>query len=158
MTALAPVTLLLGIDPGVATGVAFYREGTLTALQTIAPEDFAALLQRERPQQVVLEDSRLQSAVFVKPGLSRQAMLKVARNVGMIDGMCRDFTIACELADIPCTGISPRQKGGKLKAPYFAQITGYSKRCNQHERDAAMVARPFRHGRQGRQRSSLGGG
>ena len=144
---MAPVALLLGIDPGVQTGVAFYREGKLTALQTIAPEDFADLLQSECPQQVVLEDSRLQSTVFPKPKLSRQAMLKVARNVGMIDGLCRAFAIACERAGIPCTGISPRQKGGKMKAPAFASLTGFVGRCNQHERDAAMVARPFRHGR-----------
>ena len=147
MLAPAPVALLLGIDPGVQTGVAFYRKGKLCALQTIAPEDFADLLQRECPQQVVLEDSRLQSTVFPKPKLSRQAMLKVARNVGMIDGMCRAFTIACERADIPCTGISPRQKGGKLKAPAFVQLTGFTGRSNPHERDAAMVARVFIYGR-----------
>ena len=49
-----------------------------------------------------------------------------------------------ERLDIPAHSISPLGKGHKMAADQFERITGWSKPSNQHERDAAMVAWPYR--------------
>jgi hypothetical protein len=40
---------------------------------------------------------------------------------------------------ISAHGISPKHKGRKLDAETFNKLTGWQKKSNQHERDAAMV-------------------
>ncbi len=136
-------SLVLGIDPGKATGLATYTDGKLAALDTCTPGELVATITRIAPALVVFEDSRLQSPTWGR-GVSRAALLKVARNVGQIDGWCALIEEACKAQGIEARGISPRRKGAKLDAARFQAITRWDGRCNQHERDAAMVAWPFR--------------
>jgi hypothetical protein len=75
---------------------------------------------------------------------SRAAALKIARNVGQIDAWCSLITAICADLGIPAHGISPTAKGAKLDAEAFALVTRWTGRSNQHERDAAMVAWPYR--------------
>ena len=140
------MTIVLGIDPGASTGFALYVDGVLQSLSTGAPSDVHGVIALHSPALVVFEDSRLTSPTWSR-GVSKQAMLKIARNVGMVDGCCAMVMQACADLSIPCRGISPRHKGRKLDAPSFAAVTGWTRRCNQHERDAAMVAWPYRHTR-----------
>ncbi len=136
---------VIGIDPGQRTGVAIFagdREG-LSRLSTISPDHIEQMLADEKPALVVFEDSRRQSAVF-RRDVSPRAMLKIARNVGEIDNICRSITQACRRMDIDIIAVSPLAKGRKVSATAFAQITGWAGRSNQHERDAAMVAMPYR--------------
>lgn len=136
------MTVILGLDPGCATGCAIYRAGTLAHLETIAPEDIADYIAQAAPDRVIFEDSRLQSKVWTP--VKGAAALKVARNIGEIDAWCRLITAVCERLGIPAHGISPKDKGAKLTSDQFAAVTGWGKRCNQHERDAAMLAHPYR--------------
>lgn len=140
------MTIVLGIDPGASTGFALFVDGVLKSLSTGAPSDVHSVIALHAPTLVVFEDSRLTSPTWSR-SVSRQAMLKIARNVGMVDGCCAMVTQACDALQVPCRGISPKHKGRKLDATSFAAVTGWSRRCNQHERDAAMVAYPFRYTR-----------
>ena len=137
------MSTILGIDPGANTGVATYIGGKLAHLDTIAPVDIAARIELARPARVVFEDSRLESYVWSQIK-SRPAALKMARNVGEVDAWCKLIVAVCAKFDIPAHGISPKGKGAKVGAEQFARITGWDKRCNEHERDAAMVAFPYR--------------
>lgn len=130
--------IILGIDPGASTGVAVYRCGELTELRTIAPHEINALLTELQPSLVVLEDSRLQSKVWTTA--KGAAALKVARNIGEIDAWSRLIVALCASQGFAAHSISPAGKGAKLTQEQFAARTGWGKRCNQHERDAAMVA------------------
>lgn len=134
---------VVGIDPGANTGVATFEGGNLLALETIAPHEIAAMLQKIQPTRVVFEDSRLLSHTWTQVK-SRAAALKMARNVGEIDAWCRLITAVCADMGIPAHGISPKGKGAKLDAAQFARITGWTGRSNEHDRDAAMVAWPYR--------------
>jgi hypothetical protein len=134
---------ILGIDPGSSTGVAFYEDGKLACLDTIAPWDIPTLLRAHGPGRVVFEDSRLQSHTWTNSA-SRAAAAKMARNVGEIDAWCKLILGTCDWLQIPCHGISPLAKGAKVKADAFARITGWTEGSNEHERDAAMVAWPYR--------------
>ena len=136
-------TIIIGIDPGAATGVAIFERGKLVGLRTIEPHKIAETIACLKPARVVFEDSRLQSHVWTS-AKTAAAKTKMARNVGEIDAWCRLITAVCGDHGIPAHGISPKHKGEKLKQQEFAQVTGWAARCNQHERDAAMVAWPYR--------------
>lgn len=135
--------MILGIDPGQQTGLAFFRDGKLSGLETIQPHTLPATLKALMPTRVVFEDSRLQSHVWTSVP-SKAAALKMARNIGQIDAWCTLITAVCADLGIPAHGISPTAKGAKVKAEAFVATTGWTGRANQHERDAAMVAWPYR--------------
>ncbi len=137
------MTTILGIDPGVNTGVAIFKAGSLHALLTIEPHMLPALIDMHKPGRVVFEDSRLQTHVWTR-GRTMAANCKMARNVGEIDAWCRLITAVCGELKIAAHGISPEQKGAKLNSMQFRQQTGWEGKSNQHERDAAMVAWPYR--------------
>lgn len=133
--------IVIGIDPGRHTGIATYQDGKLIALDTISPLGLERAI--EPADRVVFEDSRLISFMFTTVK-SRPAALKMARDVGQIDAWSGLITAICATLNIPCHGISPKGKGKKLDAKQFALITGWVGKSNQHERDAAMVAFPYR--------------
>ena len=137
------MSTILGIDPGANTGVARIEDGQLVSLQTISPHEIERMLRAQAPDRVVFEDSRLQSHTWTKAGGIAQAA-KIARNVGEIDAWCRLITAVCGELGIPAHGISPKSKGAKIKEAAFIEATGWQGRSNQHERDAAMVAWPYR--------------
>jgi hypothetical protein len=134
---------LIGIDPGKNTGIAIYRDGELRQLHTLSPDMIESLLVRVHPDLVVFEDSRKQSAVFSR-GTNARATLKIARNVGEIDQLCRQIEEMCRRNGLESVGVSPLRKGAKVDSEQFAVVAGWTQRSNQHERDAAMVAHPYR--------------
>ena len=135
--------VVIGLDPGMSTGAAEYRDGELVALATIQPHRIGAMLEAVKPGRVVYEDSRLQSHVWVK-AKTHAAVAKIGRNVGMVDAWCHLIEAECARLEIECIGVSPKDKGGKVDATAFERITGWSGRANQHERDACMVAYRYR--------------
>lgn len=135
--------LILGIDPGKNTGVAVFAGGKLFGLYTTDPNGVAAMLDRYNPERVVFEDSRLTRATWGR-GVSPAALRKIARNVGQIDAWCTQLVDLCAARGIVAHGISPKGKGAKLDAAKFKALTGFDGRSNQHERDAAVVAWPYR--------------
>lgn len=138
--------VILGCDPGQNTGVALYRAGKLKVLKTIQPHELDETLTWLAPDLVIFEDSRLQSHVWTASGTSRRAAIKIGRNVGQIDQQCTVIEALCDKRGIPCVGISPLRKGAKLKATAFKQLTGWPGGSNQHVRDAAVIAWPYRNG------------
>lgn len=137
------MALILGIDPGVNTGVAVYVDGVLKTLITIAPHQIERLILGHNPDRVVFEDSRLQSHTW-STAPSRAAAAKMARNVGQIDAWCRLITEICGELQIPAHGISPKGKGAKVGKEAFEKATGWAGSSNEHTRDAAMVCWPYR--------------
>jgi hypothetical protein len=138
--------VVIGIDPGISTGFAIYKNGNLSVLDTIHPEDLHDRIISANPALVVFEDSRQQSKVWLPGRKSASAAtdIKIARNVGQIDAWCILIERICMKAGIKCIGISPSEKGHKLARPEFDALTGWRHGSNQHERDAAIVARLFR--------------
>lgn len=134
---------ILGIDPGTNTGLAFFLDGNLTDLRTIQPIDLHQEIEKYLPDLVIFEDSRLQSIVWNRKVNTAQ-MLKIARNIGMVDGICTSIVIICESLKIPCVGVSPKSKGKKLDAVEFKALTGWAKQSNAHERDSATIAWQYR--------------
>ena len=134
---------LIGIDPGVNTGMAFFKAGKLVELRTVHPLTIYDMLAASDATRVVFEDSRLTSPVWSR-GTTAAARIKIARNVGQVDGICSLICEACGRIGIEALGISPKHKGAKLDAEQFAKVTGWTESSNSHTRDAAMVAWKYR--------------
>ena len=137
--------IVLGIDPGQHNGLAIFNDGKLIDLKTVAPIDLNQSIRDVQPALVVFEDSRLQSTTFVRQANYAQ-MLKIARNVGMVDALCGLISDICIVDKIKAIPISPKDKGAKVNSERFKSITGWEKQSNQHCRDAAMIAWKFRSG------------
>lgn len=147
------VVRIVGIDPGEHTGMAFFDDGALVRLSECKPEQLPVVLRNLAPMValVVFEDSRLAKTVWTGEG-SRAKRDKMARNVGEIDAWCRLIQATCELYGIPCMGLPPSAKAGnargaKLNAAQFKAFTGWAEPSNQHNRDAALIAWPYRKAR-----------
>jgi len=140
------VTLsILGIDPGASTGLAGFDGGALQFLLTVEPHAIEHVLRRYMPARVVFEDSRLERRAWnARTKTAYGAALATARSLGQVDAWCSLITAVCADLGIPAHGISPTEKGAKLDAAAFTRATGWDARSNQHERDAAMVAWPYR--------------
>jgi hypothetical protein len=136
---------ILSIDPGASTGCAFFENGVLTGMRTLTPYGVWMCL-GEIPDRVILEDSTLISHIYTAPSVKGAAKLKIARNIGEVDGYCKMIAAACIETGIPCLQISPKGKGEKLNASQFKAATGWEGKTNQHERDAVMVGWPYRNG------------
>lgn len=134
---------IMGIDPGASTGVAIYHDGKLVSLMTWAPWEIVSEIGVHGVDRVIFEDSRLTSPVWSR-GTTPHARIKIARNVGQVDAWCSLIVAACEQYGIPAHGISPKSKGPKLDAAHFERLTGWAGSSNQHTRDAAQVAFPYR--------------
>lgn len=133
---------ILGIDPGANTGCAIFEEGKLIELLTIKPWQLSDMI-TDQFGRVIFEDSRLQSHVW-SSSPNKAVAIKMARNIGEVDAWCSLITALCEKVKVPAHGISPKNKGAKLAADPFERVTGWSSRSNAHERDAAMIAWPYR--------------
>lgn len=141
---------ILGIDPGAETGVAGFSGGELLFLRTVEPHTVEHLLRHYAPARVVFEDSRLERRAWhARTKQAYGAALATARSLGQVDARCSFITAVCADLGIAAHGISPTAKGAKLNAAAFSLATGWTGRSNQHERDAAMVAWPYRRTRNG---------
>ena len=139
-------SIVLGIDPGMSTGLAHYSGGKLVKLETVNPFQLVTAILAANADLVVYEDSRRQSHVWAAHGNLDQKM-KIARNVGQVDAWCWLIEEACKQYSIKCSGVSPKGKGQKLSGPAFDDMTGWGGQSNQHTRDAAMCAWPYRRAR-----------
>ena len=135
--------IIVGLDPGVNTGWAMFRDGELIMLQTINPWEIVEEISECFPGRVIFEDSRLQSHTWTTAG-TRAVAANMARKVGQVDAWCALIVGICGRLGIPAHGISPLRKGKKLNAEQFKAATGWTGASNEHTRDAAMVAWPYR--------------
>ena len=136
---------IIGIDPGMNTGIAIYEDGYLEELQTIEPIELDLLFTAyaHEPLFICFEDSRLQSHVWL-PSQTKGVAANIARKIGMVDAWCYYIERLCEKNNVAYFRVSPKAKGTKVDAELFAKLTGWTERSNQHERDAAMAAYQFR--------------
>jgi hypothetical protein len=137
----------LGIDPGVNNGLALFVDGKLEDLFTVNICQLMHKLYsigRNHFDAIIIEDSRLQSHVFTGTKSNVATRLNIARKVGQVDCICGIVQSLCSELSIDYIAISPKEKGKKLNSEQFNKVTGWQGNSNQHERDAVMVAWPYR--------------
>jgi hypothetical protein len=135
--------LMIGIDPGVTTGVAAWDGQALQSVTSMsicaAMTHVQVLHQAGRLHSVTFEDARLRTWYGSK---GREAL----QGAGSIKRDCQIWAEWLGMLGCPYKSISPQAKGAKVDAAAFARLTGWTARTNNHARDAAMLVfgRPLR--------------
>ena len=145
--------IVVGIDPGVHTGLAICRDGDLIRCASPAPgyveaEEIVRAVCASEPGRVlvVFEDARLIGGIG---GAQRGSKADRARLQGA-GSVKRDCAIWVELLGrlgVPYISVSPREKGAKLDAAQFEALTGWTSASNEHSRDAGVLAWRYRNQR-----------
>lgn len=143
---------IIGIDPGLNTGCAIFKDHKLIELLTFTPLTLLRYLENINELTLLaIEDSRLQQAVFSGDGHGRAKALKIARDIGRIDGLCAMVQEICTDRGIQIVQISPKSKGTKLShQDFLIKCPEWKGKTNQHVRDAFSVGWMFRHHMNGR--------
>ena len=134
-------SLILGIDPGKRTGLAFYdvEAGTLTRCEAL---DFweaveAVTEAADTIAGAVVEDARRIGLYARRDDLRGRRRDAAARSVGEIDAQVRLWLELLERLAIPTATEQPTRQ--KWDAATFASLTGWEGRTNEHARDAARL-------------------
>lgn len=135
--------IIVGIDPGVNTGLAVWDSSARQFLDIrcsgiVNAMDYLRRLREERKiSLVVFEDARQ------RKWIPREKDLAEFRGRAMGAGSVkRDSAIWeewCITNRIDFVATPPRQGMTKLTDLYFRGLTGYDRRTNEHGRDAAML-------------------
>ena len=141
------VDYFIGIDTGVHTGLALWdaKDGRLVELKTqgiVHAMHTVSVWRDEAREQgrecvIVMEDARLRKWLPRERNLSEfKGRLMGAGSVKRDASIWEEFA---KLAGIPILATKPRAGMTKWDANYFKLITGYTKTCSKHARDAALL-------------------
>lgn len=138
---MTPQTII-GIDPGVRTGVAvWYRpEKRLLSVQTLSivgALDFVSA--QEGPIELWFEDARLRTWFGGRDANQRKYGAGVREGSGSIKRDCSIWQEFCEARQIPYRAIKPAKGATKWSTEQFTRLTGWTGRTSEHARDAACL-------------------
>jgi hypothetical protein len=135
--------IVVGIDPGVNTGLAVWDTSTRQFLDIrcsgiVDAMRYLAELQEQRQiGLLVFEDARQ------RKWIPREKDLKQfkgrAMGAGSVKRDCSIWEEWCQTYRIDCVKTPPRQGMTKWTDAVFRGVTGYDARTNNHGRDAAML-------------------
>lgn len=146
--------MLVGLDPGVATGFALWhaRQGatpgrflevnTLTFWQAV--RRIEKLVREFGPAaiRVRVENPNGNRPTFDKDVAGAKRREKIAQNVGSNKRDAQLLIGLCEDLGIPYDAIVPQAKGGpagKIGMEHFKGAPGFPAKCSQHARDASAL-------------------
>lgn len=140
--------IIIGIDPGVHTGVAVYddKAKNFVDLLTMQLHDaFELVLQyKSLIKEVRVEDARKRTGGFAAMDVRQEKSgAAVREGVGSIKRDCtawEDFLIA---KGIPHVMLKPGRAKTKVTSHYFKMLTGWAKKVSIHARDAGMMVWGF---------------
>ena len=135
--------LVVGIDPGVHTGLAVWDTSSRRLLDVRCSGIVEAmryvreLMDTRGVGLIVFEDARQRKWIPRERDLRQfKGRAMGAGSVKRDSGIWEEF---CEVYRIDCVKTPPRQGMTKLTDATFRGITGYDARTNNHGRDAAML-------------------
>lgn len=135
--------IVVGIDPGVNTGVAVWDTSSRTLVDVrcfgiVEAMRYLQDLQRDRQiGLVVFEDARQRKWIPRERDL--REFKGRAMGAGSVKRDCSIWEEWCQTYAIDFVATPPRQGMTKLTDEYFRGLTGYDRRTNNHGRDAAML-------------------
>lgn len=135
--------IVIGIDPGVKTGVGIYRDGELSSVITTTIIEAIERVKRCHEAgnvMVYVEDARM--ATYKRSGAKSAAM---AQGSGSIKRDCKIWETELTRLGIPHRMVRPNKQSNAIaeNKPLWTKLTGWTKRTSEHARDAVMIARRF---------------
>lgn len=133
--------LIFGIDPGVSTGFAIWDKGQKKLIQvsTLQHHQAAEKILEHKGKRIFVrfEDSNLRKWIPKERDI-KQVMGR-AKGAGSVGRDCSLWQEFLTMHNIPFEAVAPKNNKTKLPADTFAKITGWTGRCSEHARDAAML-------------------
>ena len=135
--------LVVGIDPGLHTGLAVWDTSSRQFLDIrcsgiVSAMDYLDDIAYNRGiGLVVFEDARQRTWIPREKDLAQ--VKGRAMGAGSVKRDCSIWQEWCEARSIQYIASRPKTGMTKLTDAYFRGITGYDRRTNEHGRDAAML-------------------
>jgi hypothetical protein len=135
----APGSIMVGVDPGVSTGLALWdrlRQKLVSVDTVMIHEAWQAVLSLHLAgalHSVTFEDARLRTGYFGKNAKAKQ------QGAGSVKRDCKAWADFLGAHGIAYRAVSPQAKGAKVDAATFAKLSGYQGKTNEHGRDAGML-------------------
>jgi len=138
--------ILIGIDPGVHTGICMMQDGKISLLATVDFWKAIDIIDSAYPicastnLSVVIEDPSQNKPTFARSveGLKKQS--RISQNVGSNKREATLLIEYCKRNGIDVVAIKPTKRSlTKLPAETFKKLTGWEGQSSEHSRDAAML-------------------
>lgn len=135
--------IVVGIDPGMHTGLAVWDTSHRQFLDircsgiVDAMRYLAELRENRQIGLLVFEDARKRKWIPREKNLSE--FRGRAMGAGSVKRDCSIWEEWCRTFAIPFVSPPPRAGMTKWTEEYFRKVTGYSRRTNEHGRDAALL-------------------
>ncbi len=136
--------IIVGIDPGKKTGMAFYsrEEKKIARVQTVSFWDCAYyIINNSGSQDILFIVENPQTKAVWHHAKTRAAQNKTSVNVGSV---LRESELIIDLIVLSNCKLITCPPRGKIDAEKFKLITGFDKPTNPHTRDAGMLAWTYR--------------
>lgn len=136
--------LVIGVDPGVKTGLAVWSRDTrafvgVDTLGVIAAMEKVRSLKNAMPVRVVFEDARLRKWFGGRDANQRRYGAGVREGAGSVKRDAKLWQEFCEFHGIEYQAVPPMRGATKWSAEKFQSITGWTGRTSSHARDAALL-------------------
>ncbi len=128
-------SVVIGIDPGKTTGIAISRNGKLVS---VFDSDFwgcVSTLKAYESATVIIELPSTKH-VWHNEAVNKRAVQRTGVNVG---SCIREAELLIKWLSLNERNYIIQRPQGKKTADQFAKITGWTKRTNQHQRDAGIL-------------------
>lgn len=135
--------LVVGIDPGIHTGLAVWDTSSRQFLEIrtvgiVAAMEYLSEIRQDRGiGLLVFEDARQRTWIPREKDI-RQVKGR-AMGAGSVKRDCSIWEEWCKAKGIQFVATRPKTGLTKLTDAYFRGLTGYDRRTNDHGRDAAML-------------------
>lgn len=135
--------IIVGIDPGVHTGVAVWDSSNrqllyVTSCGIVHAMEYLQTFNITRPiSRVIFEDARMRT--WIPRERDFRQVKGRAMGAGSVRRDCQIWEEWCEFHGIQFIAKPPKNNVTKLSDVQFRGITGYDRRTNEHGRDAAML-------------------
>lgn len=135
--------IVVGIDPGIHTGLAVWDTSTRQFLEIrtvgiVAAMEYLSEIRQDRGiGLLVFEDARQRTWIPREKDI-RQVKGR-AMGAGSVKRDCSIWEEWCKAKGIQFVATRPTTGLTKLTDAYFRGLTGYDRRTNDHGRDAAML-------------------
>lgn len=132
---------LVGIDPGVKTGMAIYlrQSKKLLCVSTVTLIKAQDYLRSNFVKEICHQELLVRIEDARKRKWFGQTKMEVWQGAGSIKRDCSVWQEFLEFYSIPHEFVAPKNNKTKLDATRFHQLTGWDGPTNEHSRDAAVL-------------------
>jgi hypothetical protein len=150
MAKIAQAEWLIGIDPGVHTGVSYYNRKGKFLLEVFTEDILQAMIDIEmfantKREKVVIriEDARQRNWFGDADRRMERSGAGIREGIGSVKRDCQIWEDFCKLHGFEFEMVAPKKNKTKLDDKAFRKYTGWGGKTNEHGRDAAMLVFGF---------------